>query len=69
MQVKKLLDEKHKILETFNPSLLKQLKLVSKISLQVGLIAVISLTLMLFILLPKFRHPDLEDFILTPLLK
>ena len=53
MQVKKLLDEKHKILETFNPSLLKQLKLVSKISLQVGLIAVISLTLMLFILLPK----------------
>jgi len=56
MQTKSLLKDKYQILETFNPSLLKQLKLVTKMSLWVGLIALCCLSLMLFTLMPKL--PD-----------
>ena len=56
MQPKQLIEEKYKILETFNPTLLKQLKLVSKMSMWVALIAFVSLSSMLLILLPSL--PD-----------
>jgi hypothetical protein len=56
MKFKRLLDDKYQILKTFNPNLLKQLKLVSKISLWIGLITLISLTLLILILMPTLTN-------------